>query len=392
MVGEEPLGQIKSLPILDTGFYIQSDELELWRIANDISGFFNVNVLVYPDLKDKKVSCDLRGLTLEKSLDLVSWLAGVEWYLKDNNYYIGGNKDYIEVLDNTGIDLSLTSVFGNSNVKIVEDKIIISGTEREVKRISDAVKQLQKKANCSIHVVGYEVSEDRLIRLGVDLSHSIKYGVSWDNLIASGGNPVQSLAMSLAASVKAEQSGDDLRLLMSTNLTCISGKSQYLFIGDAVDRVINSTNEQGNVYTAGFSTVSTGYRVEVKGYLYEGEDWIFDFFIKNSNASDQYHRSELEVKNTVLLKIGAGALIGRIIKKMETVKEEKGIPFLCEVPYFGYLFKVSEEREIRRHVLFFVERVGDSVADAGATAPPGATRAQPLNLSRWSDSVRSLKL
>ncbi len=390
MEGKNAFSQLPGL--LDSDYYIQSDELELWRLANDISQFYSVNVLVYPDIKDKRVSCDLRGLTLEKALDLVSWLAGVEWYIKDGNYYIGGNKDYIEVLDNTGIDASISAVFGSSNVKIVEDKIIVSGTEREVKRIAQAIRQLQQKANCSVHLVGYEVSEDRLVKLGVDISHSIKYGVSWDNLIASGGNPVQSLAMSLAASVKAEQSSDDLKLLLSTNLTCVSGKSQYLFVGESTDRVLNSTNEQGNVYTSSYNTIETGYRVDVKSFLYDGSDWIFDFLIKNSNATDERHRTQLDVKNTVILRAGQGALIGRIIKNSESIKVEKGIPLLCELPYVGYLFRVTTEREVRRHILFFVERLGSSGAEAGATAPPEATRPQPLNLSRLSDSVRLLKL
>ena len=48
-------------------------------------------------------------------------------------------------MDNTGIDKTITGVFGQSNVKLVEDKIVITGTEREVKRIAEAVKSYRQR-------------------------------------------------------------------------------------------------------------------------------------------------------------------------------------------------------------------------------------------------------
>lgn len=345
------------------GFFIEAEELELWRIAQEISLFFGENVVVYSDCKNMKISCNLHNLCLEKSLDLVSWLSGVEWYTKDSIYYLGGNKDYIEVLDNTGIDKTITSVFGNSNVKIIEDKIVVSGTEREVKRISNAIKELQQKRYVLVRIWGYEITEDAMIKLGLDIEKSIKYAGSWNNIVSNGYNPVQSLAVTLAASVEADRTGENLSLIMDTQLTCISGKSQNLTVGDETDRTINSTNEQGNVYTASFDTLKTGYTLSLSPYLYNDNDWIFDVKVDNSNQYSELRRNRLQLNNTVLLRQDEPSLIGRVIKQSETERISKGIPFLCEIPYLGYLFRVSEERKVKRHILYFVERLGSANAE-----------------------------
>ena len=336
-----------------------------------MSMFFGRNIVVYNDVKDIKISCSFVDLSLEKSLDLIAWLTGVEWYEKDGIYFFGGNKDYIEVLDNTGIDKAITGVFGGqSNVKLVEDKIVITGTEREVKRIAEAVKKLQTKKLITLRVWGYEVVEESALKLGIDIDKSIKYAASWENIISNGYNPVQSLAVSLAMSVEAERSSDDVKLVLDTQLTCISGKTQKLTVGEAIDREVYSTNDNGNTFVSGYNTLQTGYVLNLSAFYYDGRDWLFDVNVENTSEYSDNRWNRLLLNNTVILRSGP-SLIGRIIKDSESEQISKGIPFLCDIPYIGYLFRVTEERKVRRHVLFFIERV-EGVAVAGATAPPKA--------------------
>lgn len=332
--------------------------------------FFGRNIVVYNDVKDTKISCSFVELSLEKSLDLIAWLTGVEWYEKDGIYFFGGNKDYIEVLDNTGIDKTITGVFGQSNVKLVEDKIVITGTEREVKRIAEAVKKLQTKKLITLRVWGYEVVEESALKLGIDIDKSIKYAASWENIISNGYNPVQSLAVSLAMSVEADRSSDDVKLVLDTQLTCISGKTQKITVGEVVDREVYTTNEFGRRFVSGYNTLQTGYILNLSAYFYDAQDWLFNVHVENIAESGVNRRNRLLLNNTVILRFGP-SLIGRIIKDSESEQISKGIPFLCDIPYIGYLFRVTEERKVRRHVLFFIERV-EGVAVAGATAPPKA--------------------
>ena len=358
------------LPASAKGFCLQSEGLELWKVCNELSMFFSRNIVVYNDVKDTKISCSFVDLSLEKSLDLIAWLTGVEWYEKDGVYFFGGNKDYIEVLDNTGIDKTITGVFGQSNVKLVEDKIVITGTEREVKRIAEAIRKLQTKKLITLRIWGYEVVEESALKLGIDIDKSIKYASSWENIISNGYNPVQSLAVSLAMSVEAERSSDDVKLVLDTQLTCISGKTQKITVGEVVDREVYTTNEFGRRFVSGYNTLQTGYILNLSAYFYDAQDWLFNVHVENTAESGVNRRNRLLLNNTVILRFGP-SLIGRIIKDSESEQISKGIPFLCDIPYIGYLFRVTEERKVRRHVLFFIERV-EGVAVAGATAPPKA--------------------
>lgn len=342
--------------------------MELWRVAQELSLFFDKNLLVYDDVKNKKVSCNIKDLPFTTCLDLVSWMSGVEWYEKDNVFFIGGNKDYIEVLDNTNIASNISTVFSGVTVRIVEDKIIVMGTERNVKRVADAIRQLQKKELISIRVFAYEISDDSLLKLGIDIDKSISYAFSWQALATNAYNPVQHLALTLAASLEMDRNSDDLKLLVDTNLTCISGKTQSLTLGEAIDRPLNSTNEQGNVYTTGYQTVQIGYILNLQAYKYSKDmDWIFDFNIENTSEVSELRRNRLLLKNTVLLNQKI-ALVGRIIKNSESVSVTKGIPFLSDIPFLGYFFRVTEEQKTRRHVLFFVERLDsvNSLFDSGS--------------------------
>lgn len=376
------------LPASAKGFCLQSEGLELWKVCNELSMFFSRNIVVYNDVKDTKISCSFVDLSLEKSLDLIAWLTGVEWYEKDGVYFFGGNKDYIEVLDNTGIDKTITGVFGQSNVKLVEDKIVITGTEREVKRIAEAIRKLQTKKLITLRIWGYEVVEESALKLGIDIDKSIKYASSWENIISNGYNPVQSLAVSLAMSVEAERSSDDVKLVLDTQLTCISGKTQKITVGEVVDREVYTTNEFGRRFVSGYNTLQTGYILNLSAYFYDAQDWLFNVHVENTAESGVNRRNRLLLNNTVILRFGP-SLIGRIIKDSESEQISKGIPFLCDIPYIGYLFRVTEERKVRRHVLFFIERV-EGVAVAGATAPP---KAMPeTRLIKIAEKIESVDL
>ena len=371
-------------------FFLFAEELPLYQVVSELSLFFKKNIVVYKDYKDLKISCNITDLDLEKSLDLISWLAGIEWYFRDGIYYLGGNSDFIEVLDNTNFDKSLSSVFSSSAVKILEDKIIVTGTEREVKRISDAIRKMQKRDFVTVRVWGYEVSDDVMLTLGVNIDKSLQYAFSWESLITNSYNPVQMLAVSLAMSLEARKQSDDMKLLVDTYITLISGKVQSLNVGEAIDREIYSTNEQGNVVTSGYQTTETGYMLSISAFRYNFSDfnWIMDFSLTNISEQTSNRRNQLILKNTLILGSGP-VLAGRIIKNSELLTVSKGIPFLCDIPFLGYLFRVTSERQVKRHVIFFVQRVdSDSVSVPSDSTLP-LNRFPFLNISNKLNNLNN---
>ena len=312
------------------GFFLECNELELWKVAQELSIYFDKNVIVYKDCKNQKISCNLRELNLEKALNIISWMSGIEWYEKDGFYYIGGNKDYIEVLDNTGIDKGSLNVFG-PQVKTCEDKIILSGSERDVKRIRKAIEALQKRSAVNIRIWGYEIADSAGLKLGFDIEQAIKYSASWDALMQYEFNPVQVLVMSIEASFERDANRDDMKQILNTCLTCISGKKQKIVVGEAVDRQTYAVSGNSEAtYVSGYSTLQTGFTLNLKPYKYN-DKWLFNVSIENSLEQSELRRNNISLENTVIAS-KEPALIGRIIKDYETVSYEKGIPFLCDIP------------------------------------------------------------
>ena len=218
---------------------------------------------------------------------------------------------------------------------------------------------MQKKDFVTVRVWGYEISDDVMLTLGVDIDKSIEYAFSWESLITNSYNPVQMLAVSLAMSLEANKQSDDMKLLVDTYITVASGKEQLLNVGEAIDREIYSTNEQGRVFTSGYETTQTGYVLNLAAYKYESAgSWIMDFSLSNVSEQTRLRRNQLIMKNTLVLRDGP-TLAGRIIKNSEMLTVSKGIPFLCDIPGIGYLFRVTSERQVRRHVVFFVQKVSD---------------------------------
>jgi len=341
--------------------------LELWKIADELSVFFDKNIIVYKDVKDLKISCNLRNLSLEKSLDVISWIAGQEWYFKENNYYIGGNKDFIAVIDNTGIDSQALASFGQS-VKACEDKIIVTGTEREVKRICLALEQLQKRSYIMVRIWGYEISDAADLKFGFNIDKALKYSASWENLIANSYNPIQSLVMSIDASLEADKSSDGMHQILNTTITCISGKKQSLIVGEAVDRALyQAAGQSGNVYQSSFSTQQTGFTLNLAAFRYE-KDWIFNVSVENSVATSDTRRNNVRIENTVVAS-PSPALVGRMIKELSGITVTTGIPWLCDIPYLGYLFRVTTEHSEKRNIIFFMQTVATKQGEELAPEP-----------------------
>jgi len=94
------------------------------------------------------------------------------------------------------------------------------------------------------------------------------------------------------------------------------------------------------------------YTSDVKGY-YDDSSWYVDFKAENSEAKSDLRKS-LTVLNTVAklnnhtpVKILAKLNLG-IVKQTY----EKGLPFICDIPFLGYLFRITKERKMRKQLVF----------------------------------------
>jgi len=95
--------------------------------------------------------------------------------------------------------------------------------------------------------------------------------------------------------------------------------------------------------------------IKLKGY-YDESSWYVDFGVENSEAKSDLRKS-LTVLNTVA-KLNKKTPVKVLAKlNLGIVKQtyEKGLPFICDLPFIGYLFRITKERKMRKQLVFVLQ-------------------------------------
>lgn len=338
-------------------FFLSSFGLPLWQVCQAVSDYFGVNVIVFDDLKDKPIFADVSGCSLRDVLDSITWLLGVEWVDREGQYYIGGNQSVIKVYSSLGIDSKIEQVFPNS-VKIVNDKIIVQGSEREIKRVTDSIEQVISRdvARCQVKVI--EIIYNDNYQIGLDWEKSFEYGVDWKNILKNV-HPVTHLAMSAKASVQLDQAVQSSRYLIDTQIGILSGSSVTLNIGDEIDRPVYSTSEYGNRVVSGYNTQKTGLIISLKAF-HSGDSWVFDSSVEHSRPVSDLQKSLSKVTTQVKIDDDKPFLLANVSTVGGDTVIEQGIPFLCRLPYVGWMFGVYDKVHLRRDFYVCLKLLDDS--------------------------------
>ena len=341
-------------------FFVSASGLSLWELCGEISSCFDVNILVFEDIKDKQIYGDIKGVNLKQVLDAVSWYCGVEYVEKDGIYYVGSNTKTIIVLPASGLSQRVESLFKDVDVKRINDKLVVYGSERDVAKVQSVYNDIVKQDYCTVRLYAVELSYDKSLTFGVDLEKSVKYAFSWENILENSYNPVQALAVSLYMSLETD--GDKLRVnsLIDTDLGLLSGETVRLQLGQDEDRPVYSRSEYGDEVISSYSTQSTGLLLDLDA-SFDGKDWILSYSIENSEAKTSLVKSITKLSSKSRLnKDSRVAFLAKL--DLQSVRESyrKGIPVLADIPYLGYAFKITTDREIKRQV-YFIAMLRDQV-------------------------------
>lgn len=344
-------------------FFLISEGLPLWQVASFISKYFNINIIVYDDIKDKPIYASISGTKLKTVMNVLTWLTNSEFIEKDNIYYFGSNSQQILVLPSTDISANIEQIFTNVKAKQIEDKLVIVGNQKDVGKIKDSYNQILDRSYCVVHLYAFTVSSDRDINLGVDINKSISYAFSWESLALNSYNPIQALAVSLKASLVADEELINIQSVIDTDIGLLSGKDMLFQEGVDWDRPIYSQSQYGeqSQVISGYSTQHTGLILKLKGFNDGSGQWFVTFGIENSQAETDLKRrlttlqtvSKLSKKNPV-------QMLAQLEAGESTETFEKGIPFLCDIPYIGALFRISDDRTVKKNIYFVLSLKEDS--------------------------------
>ncbi|MCK4981393.1 MAG: hypothetical protein KAS17_00645 [Victivallaceae bacterium] len=336
-------------------FFLDSRGLEVWQILKEIGDFYNVTVLAYDDIKNKKIHCCITGSDLKSTLNSIAWTCGVEFIEKDSVYYVGGNSQQVFVMDSAGIDPSIQLVFPKGQVRLVGDKLVIAGTESEVTKIKEAVNYITDRQFCVIHLYGIEVVYDKDLELGIEIEKSIQYFLDAKNFISTGFDPTTHIALSLVASVQAQSAFFDVSTLIDSDIGLISGNQAVLNIGEDIDRPLYSSSTFGDRVQQAYNTQHSGLIIKIKGFKAK-DSWFFNTYIENSESKTELIKTLNSIENVVQIKgVNNKVLIARL--NVGTVKKSytHGIPYLADIPILGYCFRVTRERLLKKKIYFILE-------------------------------------
>lgn len=355
--------------------------MQVWEVCSHIQEYFKVNILVFDDIKSKEIHGRIVGIDLKQTLDSIAWLLGVEYVYKDGIYFFGSNTKTIVVLPSTGLDNSVEGVFKDVTVKKINDKLVIVGSERDVARVKQVYDQILERQFGVFRLYAIEITHESDIELGMDIDKSISYAFSWESLATASYNPIQSLALSLRASLVASESALKVSSLIDTDVGLLSGNPVTFQVGQDTDRPLYSQSNysQTNVVQS-YNTQHTGLIIQIVGsYDPKAKNWYITFSVENSEAKSDLVKTLTTL--TTFTRLGDSAPV-QILAKLNGSKFSeqisKGIPFLCDIPYVGRAFRITREYSARRDIVFVLQyKTGLS------TSIP-----QPLN---QSDSMHAVK-
>lgn len=340
------------------GFFLFCEGVPVSDVCTQVASFFHVNILVSDEVRNKEIYGNISGVTLIQVLDSVSWLLGVEYVYRDGIYWLGSSTKTILILPSSGLDSTIETLFKDVNIKKLGDKLVITGTERDISKLRSVYDQLIERKFAIFRLYAIEVSYDSTIDLGLDIDKSISYAFSIDNLVNASYNPIQALALSLKASLVASSGLVEVSSLTDTDLGVFSGNTVNFQVGQDTDRQMYSQSQYSQVQVvSSYNTQHTGLLIDISpSYNPALKCWYVSFKIENSEAKTDLVKT-LTTLNTFSSLSGSAPV--QVLAKLNagkfTKQYSKGIPFLCDIPYLGRLFRISNEIKMNRQIVFVLQ-------------------------------------
>lgn len=322
-----------------------------------MSDTFKIKILFSKSLSTEKITTSFQNATLKEVLDSLCWIYSSDFILKDNIYYFGGGRELSVTRFNSGIPSTFLENAFSGKVKIVEDKIIIQGNEKDVKKIDEAITTLVNRDYSKFHIRGIDISKRYFMELGFDIEQSIKYSLTWDSLLKHQLNPFVAGAIAIYASLKENETNGAYRNIIDTDIYCVSGIESTLNIGLQVDRQLyTSSVEQGTKVTSGFNTQQTGIIIKLTAFKNE-TSWFVKTYLEDSTFINDFSKSIVSATNNIIMNDSREIVFTHYTKKKEQNDQTKGVPWISRIPWLGYLFAVKDESTEDRDIYFSIQKI-----------------------------------
>lgn len=319
----------------------------MWELSALVGEYFGQAVYVHDTVGARVI----RGRYVAESVDSLyrplCWQLGIPFQFRDGAYYIGGQADVLSVLSHPGIDGAIKGSL--KGVTVYNDKLLIQGDESSVAKISATLGDLLRvsEADFFLSIEYATISEGDTY--GIELSRAVEYYFTWENILQSGGNPLQMAAMSLVASAKFSADVMTVESEFSGRVLLRSGRPFRYQVGAESLLETYSQGDFGSV-VSGYQRRETGLIIQLLPY-WHNDRWYCDAQLERSVPSGATGKELSLVSQSVSLSDGDFRVL--LVFDLGDVNYTLagGLPVIRHIPWLGRVVGVNRSVSARRRMV-----------------------------------------
>jgi type II secretory pathway component GspD/PulD (secretin) len=336
------------------------------RIIGDAG---DINIVLDPALKGKKVDLHLRNIRIDEALDILYNAYSLGSYQIGSSLYISDKAKIkkeavitkmiklknIDAIEAESLIKALVEVI---NVSKETNNLVVVGNPEDIAKVEDILKKAdvpQPQVLLEAKVV--EISTDGLKELGIDWSDSIttlfqeteRKPTSTFGTAAEVGSAVFSInkftrsAIAFSTIIKMLENQNKAKVLSTPRVTTINNKEAEIFVGDRVPYTI--TTVTGGAASTEVRFIEPGIRLKITPSIIE-EDFVVikiepevSYIYGWRGTGDQYPWVKTrEATAYVRVMNKQPFILGGLLNKEDKNNLYK-VPFIGDVPLLGNLFK-----------------------------------------------------
>lgn len=200
---------------------------------------------------------------------------------------------------------------------------------------------------CRIMLV--EKTDSKALKFGIDFDASLSGAFSWENLLASQGNPVYALALSVTGNTYIDANSDIYSVIDSYIISGSTGIPFTIKNGRVIYLETYSVSNEGTRVVSGYEARDVGDSIECT----VTEQYCYLSLKRSQNAiSNEEVRTEFTGASKYIE--GVPVVFSDVVSRRSIESYEQGIPFLSDIPWIGYLFRITKNEDVSKKMTLIV--------------------------------------
>ena len=346
-----------------------------------------LNVLIDPDYISKRVTVDLKAVTVSEALRILGDLSNSFWKASTHDtifvatdtrakrtqlqqtavqtFYLSNVAQQSDLND---VQTTLRNVIPTAKMFAVvsQNAIVIRGSPDEILLARNLIKSLDTpKPEVLVDIYVMEVSRDKITDIGISPPTSLSVSSSSSSTLNQIGRS-SSYSFTLgSATADLLLTDSDTQIIQNPSLRAVDGQKATLKIGEripvATGSYTTSTSSSSSAVQTQFQYIDVGVNVEMTPTIHDNRDVTLKLSVEVSSETStdtidgvaEPVISQEKSDQVIRLKDGEVSILAGLVKRSLT-KAVSGTPGLGQVPGLKYLFSTQDNENDKDELVFMV--------------------------------------